>query len=724
MDLPFEHGSASLPACTGCDGIGVTLIRCSCTRTTGRSMIEAVDPAVVAAPFPGCLLCKGSGTQALTCTNCSGAGRIRPQVVYTVLNLDTGAVASETVIPGAITPVRCSALPEGKQLWELPVSDIVDHLVAQVGGVLDRRHHTTDMYRKNLPLANTWAPDLPIADRLQLEAAAIARTQALTRHRHFFTTTTAAHRPSPADRLSELARQADLLHLDLCCYRFPAATDAAPNACRSAWIVAFALPDDDRIPVPSPVPRATLAEALEAADPLALLRKVQHDVDPSQPVPASYVDPAHLAPDPRPATSNPAAIAAQLEALAGPNTGALAVRREGRWHFTRLASNGAVDDFVETLTGQVRCKTIPTWRPDTTPPAPSWRGRPIPDRECPQCATGTTWTPCECIDTLTDRADPACDTCGGTGSRQAGSCIACGRTGRVRYGYTVTVTDLRDFARHWNFDFDTCADHQPQPWPPLPELHRHQLPELDRLAAWLFEAGIDYAELRTLFDLAPTPDLVHGGVLAPPGTPVRDVVHQHTRERAAGHAGGRIFLIWRPPARATVLQATRLAWGLGFELVIGAEDRNAAATAGTARGGMRWGAKFVRPGEPVDRALTGTFGKRHLAEALQASIDHLPHLLNVARGTKPGPTDIIPAPQQSDPPHLAGAERLEPVLSRLATHHSGVLAHTLVVRLSPAQVSVTRLTAGAEARLQPVVPLIESPTLSEALLLIDPAAER
>ncbi|WP_335989904.1 hypothetical protein [Glycomyces sp. MUSA5-2] len=717
METPAQHGPDTHVSCVGCDGTGSILIRCSCTRTTGEHLIEDAgtsSPVATALAFPDCRVCNGSGTHTLTCNACSGAGAIRPQVVYTAVNLDTGAIASETLIPGALTPVPHETSPGRIQHWELPASAVVDRLVAAVGGELDRRHATADLYRKNLPLPNTWAPEVPHARRLEFEAIALARAQTLTRHRHFFTTQAAASRTAAPDRLSTLARVADLVHVDLRCCRFPAS--GATGQDRPAWTVVFAVPTDDLpFPDPGPVLHATLDAALTAADPVVLLRRAFDEVDPSRPAPAAFIDPAHLQPVPGDTRSDTEVIAAQLATLAGEDTGALAIRRAGTWHYTRLDTADAVERFTETATGQIRRTIVPTWTPADAPPPPAWRGRPIPERVCLQCETGTTWVPCECIDTLTGHADPLCDACGGTGSRPSATCTMCGRTGRLRYGYTVTVTDLDSFARHWNFDFDTRNDHEPQLWSLDPELRRYQLPESDRLTARLFDAGIDYADLRTLTNLAPTPDLVDGGTLAPPGTPLLDVVHQHTRERAAGHAGGRIVLVWQQPAAATVSQAVRLAWGLGFDLVIGAEDRNTPAAAGTAHSGMRWGAAFLRPGQAADRTLTAAFGKRHLADALQAAIDGLPHQLNIARDGKPGPTEVVPAPQQPDPPHVGGTERLEAVLSRLATTHTGTEVAALAVRLAPASVSVGWLVASAEASVQSDVPILEAPSLAELL---------
>jgi hypothetical protein len=154
-------------------------------------------------------------------------------------------------------------------------------------------------------------------------------------------------------------------------------------------------------------------------------------------------------------------------------------------------------------------------------------------------------------------------------------------------------------------------------------------------------------------------------------------------------------------------------------LAAGAEDRNDPAVAGTALTGMRWGAALLGPNAEPGRNLTGAFGKRRLAIALHDLIEHLPHRLNIATGAKPGPLDVVPVPQQTNPPSIRGTERLESLLSRVASRHAGVNPDSIAVRLGPTSVVITQLTAGAEARLQPVVPLAQAPTLEAALAQLD-----
>ncbi|RRS01381.1 hypothetical protein [Glycomyces terrestris] len=144
--------------------------------------------------------------------------------MVTVVNIDTGAVASETILPGVLTPEWIPSETEGIPRWALPLSPVVDRLAASVGGAVITSHENTNGLAWSLAVPGEWSPDLPAETRLALEAGAIARAQARTRHRHFFTSTAAAGPTGPDARLAYLAELADLLHLDLCCTRSPLRT--------------------------------------------------------------------------------------------------------------------------------------------------------------------------------------------------------------------------------------------------------------------------------------------------------------------------------------------------------------------------------------------------------------------------------------------------------------------------------------------------------------------
>lgn len=639
--------------------------------------------------------------------------------MITAININTGVIASETLLPGVITPEWIKADLDDDHRWALPLAPVVERLVSTIGGTLIESHANTMSLMWSLAIPGDWSRDLPASERLRLEAAAIARAQARTRHRYFFTATAEPDSADSDARLAHLAAIADRLHLDLCCYKYVTPSDELDRPTKRGWSITFELPGVEKpSPRTSRLGHFTLADALAESTPLELLKWVQFRRNMSEPAPARFIRDTATPAEAAPVGPTVDAIADRLASLTGALDGAVAVRRDGVWHFAKLEPAAVLDDFRELNTGQVRHLRTRTWRRTPAPPMPAWWGDPIPERVCPNCETGTTWVACECFQTLTDTPDPLCDRCSGTGMKEGTQCSLCGQVGRIRYGYTVTIANLDGgSAHHYNVDPGVDPEHHPAAWPAIPELTHHQLPDVARLTHRLFTDGIDLADLRELTGLRPSAGLLDGGVIAPVTTSMTDLVYQHVVDTAAGRPGARIILAWTPPPSATVLQAARIAWGLGFDLIVGAEDRNADALAGTALGGMRWGARLLRTEEEPDRNLTGTFGKRRLAIAVQDLIDDLPHRLNVGAEAKPNPLDVVAAPQQRHPQLVPGAERLESVLSDLASFHGGLNAHTIVARLSPQRTTFMRLTAGAERRLQPVVPMAEAPTLAEALAM-------
>lgn len=723
MDNTPQHDlDATLtPACPHCDGLGSKVFPCSCTGT-GTKLVSGYGPASgSSAPLPDCKQCQGSGTRSLQCTTCGGGGNVRAQLVITVVNIDTGSIASETVLPGVITPEALQDTTTSDKTWVLPLQPIIDRLAGQVGGSLLATDSAGVSLGKPVLVGKGWHADLPTRQRLALEAAAIARAQALTRHRHFFTTTAPSDDRTPDGMLARLASIADRLHLDLCCYRHPTFSDEGDRLASSGWSVDFELPGND-----GPAPRSqrvsypSLAEALVTTDPSAMLRRCWLRKDLSQIVPAHFIKNTTEAAPRRDLGTTESFLSGRINTLSDDTAGAVAVRRDGSWHFARLEPGTSRDEYRETSTGQIRRLEIRTWSRQPSPPPPTWWGDPMPEQLCPQCETGETWLPCDCADTMSGLPDATCSRCGGTGTRPGTSCLWCGQIGKIRYGYTVTVADIESDAPafHVNVDLGANPHHQHAPVPAFTEMVHTQLPEAARLTSRLFDAGIDLADLRDVTGLAPSSFLLDGGVVAPEGTPAIDLMHRHVTSASSGRPGGRVLLSWSPPTEATVAQVARLAWGLGYDLVLGAEDRNANQLAGTSLGGMRWGAALMRPGQEPDRLLTGAFGKRRLSLALQDCLDKLPHLLNIASGEKPAPLDVVDAPQQPVSPQIPAADQLEAALSTLATRCGGLTAHTVIARLAPARVEFFTLTSGSEARYRPRIPMVEAPTLTEALALI------
>ncbi|WBB79306.1 hypothetical protein O7606_24565 [Micromonospora sp. WMMD882] len=70
-----------------------------------------------------------AGSSAQACAGCGGYGKRRAQLVLTVANLDTGAVASLNVVPGSVPP---TPTPDGVG-WELALAPLVAELADAVG---------------------------------------------------------------------------------------------------------------------------------------------------------------------------------------------------------------------------------------------------------------------------------------------------------------------------------------------------------------------------------------------------------------------------------------------------------------------------------------------------------------------------------------------------------------------------------------------------------------
>ena len=110
--------------------------------------------------YRDCEQCRGAGSVAYPCHRCKRCGRRRAQLVLSVANLDTGAVASHSVVPGGLDP---EPTPTG---WVVRLRDRVRELAASVGATV------TDEVPE-LWLPSQWRPDLPALHRVELEAQAI-----------------------------------------------------------------------------------------------------------------------------------------------------------------------------------------------------------------------------------------------------------------------------------------------------------------------------------------------------------------------------------------------------------------------------------------------------------------------------------------------------------------------------------------------------------------------
>ncbi|TDC01463.1 hypothetical protein E1091_02860, partial [Micromonospora fluostatini] len=150
--------------CAGCDGMTFRFDPCRCTHYGDRFLADGDRPSSGGQPaYRDCELCRGVGRIATPCHECRRSGRRRAELVLTVANLDTGAVASHRLTPGRLDPRRDRALG-----WVVDLPARVRDLAAAVGVAV------TGPDPLPLVLPRAWSPDLPADRRHALEARALA----------------------------------------------------------------------------------------------------------------------------------------------------------------------------------------------------------------------------------------------------------------------------------------------------------------------------------------------------------------------------------------------------------------------------------------------------------------------------------------------------------------------------------------------------------------------
>jgi hypothetical protein len=480
--------SAEVIDCPDCRGVGVRVEECVCRALGGRfdgaiGVGEVTDP--LAGAWEGCQRCGGEGSLSRRCPACRGTGRVRAQVVLSVVNTDTAQVASTALVAGVLpAPVW---RPGGR--WIVDLAPQVAELARRVDAAVvlddigaDALHITGDsgsdsdgfggggfalvtdepMFsaRWHITLPEPYFPDLPPAELAELTAQAIVG-YAAGRQRWRVWRATSRPTPPPPDPdhvLRRLCRLATDLLVDLTVEVRAtdlAATDleAAPaEAVRWRWNVRFDLPD---VPVGDLLPYPThrhLTTALAAADVHHMLTELS---DRHLDAPAHRPDPYHTARGPAAdpvvdpgLRADPAAdpgLAADLEArlvgLAASSGAAIASWRNHAWHPTALKPAGQRDRLWLASTGQVVTDTHTVLRRVNQPPRPGWAAGLIPETRCPTCRTGTPWRRCGCR-ALTGVPDPDCPACSGAGVYAVpGRCPGCGGVGALRHETLVTLTD-------------------------------------------------------------------------------------------------------------------------------------------------------------------------------------------------------------------------------------------------------------------------------------------
>lgn len=385
--------------CRSCDGLSFTLDRCRCTYGGNRLLVsDDGGGRRVGEAFYDCLECQGVGTVGRPCHDCRQTGRRRAQLVLTMVNLDTGVVASANVVPGVVEPVPWPG--DGGRSWYLPLGPLLHDLAAVVGV-----GSWTDVREPGEPdgplvlLPRGWRPGHSASVRKVREAEAIAG-ESHDAWRLYLGRTTVAPAREAAAELGWWCRLADLLCLDLVVEaRRQVASDAL------TWAVRFEVPG-------GPVP----AEARGYADDLTTAITTTTDLD------ACYgleerglAAPAHHLTIGEPPPDPPTVDVDQLErrilgdcfalGTGAPNPGAQAVWRDGRWWHTSLRAAGTTEILTEWSTGQIHSRHTTTLRRGWEPPAPSWQGPPIRYVDCPDCDPHSRLQHCDC-QLGTGRVDP------------------------------------------------------------------------------------------------------------------------------------------------------------------------------------------------------------------------------------------------------------------------------------------------------------------------------
>ncbi|GAB3808714.1 hypothetical protein [Micromonospora zhanjiangensis] len=551
----------SVITCPDCDGLTFTLRPCGCTDYGDRFLVDQAETGVGREAYRDCQVCRGAGSVATACPRCRQRGRRRAQLVFTMVNLDSGAVASASVLPGTVAPTRADAG------WRLDLAPLLRGLADTVG--LPDAHPEPP-----IPLPAGWHPELPADRRTELEARAIAERDRIP-WRVVLGRADQPPAPDPDARLARLCAVADLLLLDL-------VVEARRTGFGDLnWEVRYELPGGD-IPAGQRGQARDLPAALAATDVAEALVDLRargraapaHELRPTPPT--------GQRPDRTDADQLERRIFADCVDLATGTglPGAQAIWRDGRWWHTGLRPGGRTEQLTERPTGQVVRRHTTALLRRAEPLAPSWWGDPIRYAPCPDCLPGSALRVCDCVrprriahpaDAGPRPADPDCPDCGGTGVHPRRlACHRCRGAQRTYPELLVTVTDLADRVvhLHWRAGDEPAAPQiaaQPAGQPVV------QLPEPYRLASWAHTLGVRPEDLVDTDDNVPVEQYLREGVVTLPG-PDADPVREHLAQAGDSRAAARLLVLGVVPSAPSVPELVRLALGLDLALVVTVQD--------------------------------------------------------------------------------------------------------------------------------------------------------
>ncbi|WP_176092932.1 hypothetical protein [Verrucosispora sp. NA02020] len=625
------------------------LLPCRCTSFGNRFLAEETAIPAHRVAYRDCEQCRGAGTVADPCGRCRRRGQRRAQVVLSVADLDTGAVASHRVVPGGLDPERTQSG------WVVDLGRKVRELAARIGAAV------TDE-APELWLPQQWRPDAPLVQRLELEAQAIVRMDYLP-WLLFLGRSEPVPPVDPAERLVRLCVLADLLLLDLVIeVRRPG----------MGWDVRYEVPG-------SPVPgfrsgQPDLPQALtrtDVADALAGLtergrgvaaRLVQPDRPRPPAVPSVDVDQLERR-----------ILADCVDPVDGAELpGAQAIWRDGRWWHSSLRDGDPVETLVEQLTGQVVRRVRVPLRRGFTPPEPAWLGAETGWRPCPDCVPGSRLRSCDCR--LGGRGvEAGCPRCRGAGLHTSVlACFTCDGTHRLHEAVVLTLTDLRHRVVHLTWHTGTpepvtLVATQPGGKPVV------QLPDRYRLAAWAPVLGVRPEDLAEADGGHEIEARLRGGHVTLPWAGA-DPVGEHVRAAGRGQPAGRLIVTAVRPDAPPLTVLIRLALGLDLACEVSICDLRHNADDPRYLSGLRWSVE-LRPRDAPVRPDEWPY-RPTLEAALAWCVECLTDTIASA-----APADaVVPIPVPEAPPTALPADPV-PVLLRLAARHVG---QVLTVRFTRA----------------------------------------
>ncbi|WFE26345.1 hypothetical protein O7623_23865 [Solwaraspora sp. WMMD791] len=527
-----------------------------------------------------------------------GADRRRAQRVFTVANLDTGAVASTSLIPGSFTPI-----PTPGGTWWLPYAPIVTDLATRAGiapATLrdpDFPDEPGRLPSSGLMLPIQWQPGIPQRDRLRWEAVALTNRQVTPWLVLIGRSTEPPPPGDPARLLGRLCALADQLHVDL-------VLEVRPSSSRGglSWDVRFEHPGGtvpdyqhrwiaDLPTALATIPAERAVTGLTVANPHLPAHYLTEDALTARPVPVGLAG--------HPGGHDLDQLERRMVADAEQHGGAQAIWRNRHWWHTSLRPADTAGKYVRG------------WEP----PTPKHWGEAIPTHPCGRCA---------------DRVDPP-------------FCLDCYGTRQVRRGAVLTVTDLRGRTVHRNWRPDSAPEPATRTLTDRPSgTTVWQLPEHYQIGALAAQFGVEPTDLTDIDGEHVIDQHLRNGVSQVAHTG-GDPLDAYLGEVGATHDGARVMVLatdWPGPTLDALAAVVR---GLGLALDVTVVDHRNTVGRPELSQGHSWSVRVVDPATPL--AVDPVPTSASLPEAVALCYRYLHGAL---RATIPADQEKpMPVPQQA-----------------------------------------------------------------------------